>query len=275
MSDYINAEAAERTGEAISFSFGANWRKFLDHLTDQQIQEAKLSLTASFGGASIEGTSFLDLGCGSGLFSLAAAHLGANRIFSTDVDPSALACAQELRRRFDGGTSWQVLQGSVLDSSFMTTLPKADRLYSWGVLHHTGAMWMAVDQAVSCIAPGGLACIALYNRPRRPRLHLTLKRAYNRAPAPVRPVMRGMWALAQVMVNGRRHPIRYVRHYGTQNGRGMDFWRDVEDWLGGLPWEYAQPQEVHDAVTERGLRLVNSLVLGPGCCNEYLIQRDA
>jgi 2-polyprenyl-6-hydroxyphenyl methylase/3-demethylubiquinone-9 3-methyltransferase len=57
---------------------------------------------------------------------------------------------------------WQIMQGSVLDSAFMQQLPMADVVYSWGVLHHTGAMWPAIDAAAACVQADGLFAIAIY-----------------------------------------------------------------------------------------------------------------
>ena len=39
-----------------------------------------------------------------------------------------------------------------------------DVVYSWGVLHHTAAMWKAIDHAAGLVKPGGLFAIALYQK---------------------------------------------------------------------------------------------------------------
>lgn len=265
----INREAATRSGESVGFSFGENWQRFLLRLDETKIAQAQESLTTSFGGASLGGHTFLDLGSGSGLFSLAARRLGA-RVVSVDVDPASVACAEQLRGDDPG---WRVVQQSVLDP---TGLPQADRVYSWGVLHHTGAMWEAVDRALSLVAPGGLACLALYNTPHHLPVHMFLKRTYNRLP--VRALRRLMvlgygsaWLLGGGLVK-RRNPIRYVRQYGD-NARGMSFWRDVEDWLGGLPFEFTEPEEFRRHVPPE-FALVAVLQRAPGACNEYLLRRS-
>jgi len=54
------------------FAFGANWTSFLSCLTDYRIGEAENSLKAMLNVSDLSGKSFLDIGCGSGLFSLAA-----------------------------------------------------------------------------------------------------------------------------------------------------------------------------------------------------------
>jgi predicted RNA methylase len=274
---YVNREAARRAGERVSFSFGRNWRKFLDMVDEKRISQAEESLTRSFGGAPLAGEPFFDIGCGSGLFSLAAARLGAAAVLSVDVDPAAVACAARLRARYEAESAWETVQGSVLDRRFVSSLGTASRVYSWGVLHHTGAMWQAVDAALSLVAPGGLCCIALYTTPRRPRLDLALKRTYNQMPAVLQPPARlayGTARLAALVAIRRRNPVRYVREYGRRS-RGMSYWRDVEDWLGGLPYEFAASDEVAAVAGARGFRIVSQVVRGPGACSEYLLRRSA
>ena len=147
------------------YDFGSNWRSFIDHhLTDERRQEALSSLPAFVRESSLEGKTFVDVGCGSGLFSWAAYKLGAKRIVSFDVNPNSVACCQQLR--FDEGepANWEVLEASVLDDEAMQALGEFDVVYSWGVLHHTGEMWHAIENAASLIRPGGLMWIAIYNR---------------------------------------------------------------------------------------------------------------
>lgn len=84
------------------FAFGENWRRFLETLSEERVREAGRSLREMLEMPSLSGLSFLDVGCGSGLFSLAARRLGA-RVRSFDYDPASVACALELRRRFFPG----------------------------------------------------------------------------------------------------------------------------------------------------------------------------
>jgi 2-polyprenyl-3-methyl-5-hydroxy-6-metoxy-1,4-benzoquinol methylase len=275
MANYVNQEGAAVAGEHVGFSFGANWRKFLATLTDQQIAEARRSLISSFAGNPIAGEAFIDVGCGSGLFSLGAIQLGCPRVVSIDVDPDALHCAQQLRDRFPSPAEWKIRSGSVLDEAFLRSLGTAPLVFSWGVLHHTGSMWKAISNTLTLVQPGGLLCLALYNRPGRPRLQLTLKRTYNRAPRELRPAMRGAYGgalLLALMVLGRRNPIAYVRNYGRRS-RGMTFWRDVEDWLGGLPFEFATVEQVRKFAETAGFSVEHIVERSPGGCNEYLLRR--
>jgi 2-polyprenyl-6-hydroxyphenyl methylase/3-demethylubiquinone-9 3-methyltransferase len=79
------------------FEFGANWLRFLEMLNDERIAQAEQSLCDMLGVSDLLGKSFLDVGSGSGLFSLAARQLGAT-VHSFDYDPQSVACTQELKR---------------------------------------------------------------------------------------------------------------------------------------------------------------------------------
>ncbi len=81
------------------FDFGDNWTRFLELLDDRRIGEAEASLRDMLGIADLRDRSFLDIGCGSGLFSLAARRLGA-KVRSFDFDAQSVACARELKRRY-------------------------------------------------------------------------------------------------------------------------------------------------------------------------------
>src|SRR5688572_25375759 len=126
------------------FEFGANWLRFLAVVDDRRIAEAESSLMHMLGVEELTGQTFLDIGSGSGLFSLAARRLGAS-VHSFDYDPQSVACTTELRRRYcPNDPQWRVQRASVLDDEFMHGLGTFDIVYSWGVLHHTGQMWRAL-----------------------------------------------------------------------------------------------------------------------------------
>ena len=274
---FQNLEAAQHSHEAIRFSFGANWRKYVDTLKQDSVEQAIRSLQESFAGNEISGHSFLDIGSGSGLFSLSAYLLGANPVLSVDIDPNSIECTTDLRTRASSeasGREWMIRSGSILDDDFTRRIPRATRVFSWGVLHHTGAMWKAIENTLDLTQPGGLCCIALYNRPAHPRMMLWLKRLYNRVPSHLKPAMRLGYgsALALGSLIRGHNPIEYIRKYPDRY-RGMSFWRDVEDWLGGLPYEFADADAVSSFVQSHGYVLERVQVRSPGGNNEYLIRR--
>jgi 2-polyprenyl-3-methyl-5-hydroxy-6-metoxy-1,4-benzoquinol methylase len=145
------------------FQFGKNWQGFLSVLNDERIALAEASLKKMLSVETLNGRTFLDIGSGSGLFSSAARRLGA-KVHSFDYDPQSVACALELKRRyFTDDTLWTIEQGSILDRVYLDRLRQFDVVYSWGVLHHTGGMWQALENVAKSVAPQGMLVISLYN----------------------------------------------------------------------------------------------------------------
>ncbi len=224
---------------------------------------------------SLAGKTFLDIGSGSGLFSLAARRLGA-AVLSFDVDPQSVVCTMELKRRYcPDDPCWVVEQGSVLDRSYLKGLGMFDVVYAWGVLHHTGAMWKSFDHVANLVASGGALLLAIYNdQGRASRYWLLVKRVYNALPRLLRflvlwPAFVRLWGPTTLrdFVLGR--PFRTWRIY--HNERGMSPWRDVVDWVGGYPFEVAKPEEVFDFLRAKGFVLTKLKTCAGGHgCNEFV-----
>ena len=265
------------------FEFGENWRRFLAVLDERRIAEAKRSLQGMLGVADLRGRTFLDVGCGSGLFSLAAARLGAERIHSFDYDTASVACAREVKRRFmPDAEAWTIVRGDVLDEALVASLGTWDVVYSWGVLHHTGAMTAAFENVARLVAPGGRLFISIYNdQGPRSRFWLAVKRGYNRVPARWRPaytvaVMGPREALSLGFAIARLQPRAYIRTWTEYHRRrGMSRWHDLVDWVGGYPFEVAKPEDVFAFFRRRGFRLEGLKTAGGGLgCNEFVFARD-
>jgi 2-polyprenyl-6-hydroxyphenyl methylase/3-demethylubiquinone-9 3-methyltransferase len=254
----------------VRFPFGKNWRSYARRVDAQRVHAAERSLTETFG--SITGQSFLDIGSGSGLFSLAARRLGAD-VVSFDYDPESVRCAEEMRDRYrPEDVEWQITQGSVLDREFMESLGQFEVVYSYGVLHHTGQMWTALALACERTAPGGRLYVALYNdQGRFSQYWRAIKRAYNQTP-----MLQGVLTAAvlakqvpqAVAADVARGQTPFVG-YRSQD-RGMSIWHDWIDWIGGYSFEVAQPGDVFAFLRDRGLHIVAMRTTPGSGNNEYL-----
>ncbi len=240
-----------------AYWFGKNWKQFLDeNYSDERLLEAEKSLKSLFGEEGLVGKTFMDIGCGSGLFSLAAWRLGAAKITSIDVDRDSVECCQYLASQVnrEGAREWNIVQGSILDQKFISKLPKCDVVYSWGVLHHTGNMWQAIEDAGTLVSPGGMFMIGIYNWQGGRRGTVAwekLKQWYCTASGWQRRIWEWgyiSWKLLY-MALVLRNPITHIRDY--KKNRGMSWLRDISDWLGGDPYQAATPGEVLNFVRNR------------------------
>lgn len=263
------------------FAFGRNWRRFLEVIDERRVAEAQRALSSMLGLDRLDGRSFLDIGSGSGLMSLAARRLGAT-VRSFDYDPDSVACTAELRRRMVGDDPlWTVERGSILDEGFVRGLGQHDVVYAWGVLHHTGDMARALRHAALPVKPGGLLFIAIYNdQGAESHRWKKTKRRYQRLPAPLRPA----YVAAVMLPEELRSAIDALRERGLgacldrwrTNERGMSRWHDMVDWVGGWPFEVAEPGQLFQLYRGLGFSLVNLVTRSAGYgCNELVLRRDA
>ena len=163
---------------ARGFSFGRNWDRYIrESFSEERVEISRRHLLEFLGLAGLEGRSFLDIGCGSGIHSLAAFRAGASRVVSMDVDRFSVRATMRHVYR-----------------TFLRTKSPAYLL----------------------------------------------------------------------------HNFRYIRDYRAL--RGMAFWTDVRDWLGGWPYEPATPAEV-TGFCEKTLGLRTVKVKGGEANVEYLFAR--
>jgi 2-polyprenyl-6-hydroxyphenyl methylase/3-demethylubiquinone-9 3-methyltransferase len=270
----------KQTAPEARFEFGKNWRSFLALLDEERIDQASRDLTGMLDQDRLEGKSFLDIGSGSGLSSLAARRLGA-RICSFDLDAQSVACTAELRRRyFSGDANWLVERGSALDEAFIRSLGRFDIVYAWGVLHHTGNMWRALDLAALPVKEGGQLFIAIYNEQGLlSRFWKLVKRCYcagwlGRAlvVSVFFPVFFGYNAIAGLVRHG--NPAFRFTQYGRLK-RGMSILHDWTDWLGGYPFEVARPDQICRFYEKRGFTVQKTVLTGGLGCNEFVFVKSS
>lgn len=265
------------TGPEVRFAFGKNWQRFLRNLSDKAILEAEKSLRTMLDVDDLKGKTFLDIGSGSGLFSLAAMRLGAARVHSFDYDGESVACAQELKRRYlPDHDDWTIDQGDVLDSAYVTGLGSFDIVYSWGVLHHTGNMWQALDNVAIPVRRNGKLFVALYNdQGRRSRIWRSIKKSYSQGG----PLLRGVLIVSFACYFGVRGFVSGVfrkrsapqSQEQSERGRGMTYLTDLIDWIGGYPFEVAAPDSVSSFFRSKGFELLRLNSVGQGSGNnEYV-----
>ena len=265
--------------EKITFSFGRNWKDYVEsHLTPERERVAVASLVEFLERTDLKDLYFMDLGCGSGLFSLAAYRLGARRIVSVDVDPFSVECTNRLWESVGSPEIWQVAQGSILDKNCTERLEPADIVYAWGSLHHTGAMWDAIRNASELVARGGFFYLAIYNKVEgrsSSAFWLKVKKFYNRASTPTKRLMELAYVMRYQVVPELvrfRNPFSCWHSYSKR--RGMSPWIDVRDWLGGYPYEFSAADEIFRFCSrECGFTLVNLRTVNSLGLNEFLFHR--
>jgi SAM-dependent methyltransferase len=267
----------DTVSDAPRFAFGKNWENFVDtHFSEERVRIAQQHLLGFLRFPDLTGRRMLDIGCGSGLHSLAAIRANVKELLSFDYDANSVATTRKLHALSGRPNHWRVEQGSVLDKPYMDKLGTFDIVYSWGVLHHTGDQWTALRYAADRIAPGGVFYVALYTSDvfvdPPPEFWLDVKRRYNRSgwigkrrieAWYIGRQFAGMWR------NGQ-NPFAYA--WGYKRSRGMSYYTDVKDWVGGWPMEFSSIEAVKNfSKQELNLELVN---IATGEANtEYLLKR--
>jgi cyclopropane fatty-acyl-phospholipid synthase-like methyltransferase len=257
------------------FEFGENWKRYASSVDRDRIEHT-IEATARLFPEGLNGRSFLDIGSGSGVRAIAALEIGAASVRAVDIDENSAATTHDLLARFAKGKTWTVETASVFDLA-----GQYDVVFSWGVLHHTGDMWRAIEHAASLVKPGGLLAIAIYTRGPNYERWQAIKRFYSGAPKPVQKMVFATYVAAFLPTwpsFAGRSPLAFVRNYQKQN-HGMNFSHNVHDWLGGYPYEAATVGEIDAKLTGLGLKEVRTFAVDPGRgvwsagCSEYVYRR--
>lgn len=269
------------------FRFGKNWADFAKSVTQEQIDQARTNLASMLGRDDLRGLTFLDIGSGSGLHSLAALQLGASRVLATDIDRDSVETTQSTLRRYSPNGNWSAELRSVFDLQ-PSDIGKFDIVYSWGVLHHTGDMYRAIRTAAQLVAPDGIFGLALYAKTSMCGFWRVEKRIYSQSSPIIQRLFRSLYVavfwLVQTALGLRRGQLfswkQYVAQYKQR--RGMLVWIDFHDWLGGYPYESVSPPELRKFMSSIGFSELKSFLvpggrtglLGSGC-DEYVFGRSS
>lgn len=258
------------------FEFGANWAQFANSVDAKKIDIAVEGLRKLI--PDLAGKSFIDIGSGSGLSSLAALRLGASSVYAVDIDENSVATTRALLSEHAPDGPWHSEQVSVFDLS-AEKHGTFDIVHSWGVLHHTGSMWKAISNAATLTKPGGQFALAIYTKTKMCSFWRIEKKFYTKMPTPVQSGIRGAYASAFLLRQAILgiNPISFVKNY---QDRGMRWSNDVHDWLGGYPYESASGVDMESFLSNLGLQKVRSFcqessfgLFGSGC-SEYVFKKN-
>lgn len=259
------------------FEFGKNWLSFLSILTEEKIIEAEKSLKNKLEVDSLTGQTFLDIGSGSGLFSLAAKRLGA-KVYSFDYDTQSVACTTKLKKEYyPDNTDWNIEKASILDKNYLNNLGKFDIVYSWGVLHHTGDMWQALENTTNLVANNGKIFISIYNdQDVISKFWLNIKKIYNIniwTGLTIKLLFIPYFLLRDMLIGVVKYHniLGKFNHYNSE--RGMSIYYDYIDWLGGYPFEVATPEAIFKFYKKRGFLLSHLSTTNRLGCNEYIFSK--
>ncbi len=254
----------------IRFSFGKNWENFVSHALDQQrLEKARGDFGTLMEGIPLEGRTYIDIGFGQGLSLFFAAERGAS-VYGIDVDRDNLRAIELLARYFPGVPMPPVAIQSILEGRFVNAhLGEFDIVHSWGVLHHTGEMWKALENSSKLVRPGGKFVFSIYNAHWSSPIWKIIKFSFNKAPSPIQKLM--IFIFYPVILVAK---IAVTRTNPMAKERGMDFHYDLIDWLGGYPYEWATIHEVTERLKSLGFRSIRSRPASvPTGCNEFVFER--
>jgi 2-polyprenyl-6-hydroxyphenyl methylase/3-demethylubiquinone-9 3-methyltransferase len=254
------------------FKFGKNWQSYAQHaLTPERLAAARKDFSRLMADVPLQDKRVLDIGFGQGLSISFAAEQGAHAK-GIDVDPDNVQAFAMTSQHFELANPPQVVVGSILDPQEVTHLKQAgpfDVVHSWGVLHHTGDMDLAIRNAAGLVAPGGHLVIAIYRSHWSSPLWRAVKWLYNGFPRFLRLPLVWICYAAIYMAKfaaTRQNPLR--------KARGMDFYHDVVDWVGGYPYEHATADEIVADCEALGFELIELIPAEvPTGCNQFVFKR--
>ena len=262
------------------FDFGKNWINFSKNIDEERIELAINSFTSLID-IDFKKKSFFDVGCGSGLSSLVALRLGA-KVFAIDSDAYSIISTTNLLKKFSRNKNYKIEQKSILDEEFIRKVKKFDVVYSWGVLHHTGEMWRALENCSLKVKKKGKLVLAIYNDQggASKRWHY-IKKIYVSSPKIIKFFLVGFFFLYfeirsfLIKLLRFQNPFPFDDWKNKKKNRGMSVIHDLIDWVGGYPFEYSKPEKIFIFLKKKGFILDNLKTNAGGHgCNEYVFTKN-
>lgn len=266
----------------MKFNFGKNWKNFIDDkLDNERIGIAERSLK-EFTIKNVKNDKiFLDIGSGSGLFSLAAKNLG-YKVISVDVDKNSVECTKFLKKKYyKNDRNWKTLTGSILDNDLLRKLPHSDIVYSWGVLHHTGQMWVALDNCIRKLKPNGKLFIAIYNdQGFKSRIWWIVKYIYNYLPNILNQIyfltililIYFFILIKKILLLDLKSLFDYILN--VKKNRGMSFYFNMLDWIGGYPYEFSSFENLKKYCENKGLKVIKFKKNNSLGCHQIVFKKN-
>lgn len=254
------------------FDFGKNWQSYSHNaLTPERIEQARQDFRQLVDGIDLQNKHFIDIGFGQGLSLIVASEMGASTL-GIDIDELNILALKTTLKLMGSTKLPKVQVESILNPSFVgENKGRFDIVHSWGGLHHTGNMRQALVNSCSLVADNGYFICSIYNQHWSSFLWKGVKWSYNYMPPMLQPLM--VWLfypiiyLAKWIVTGK-NPKR--------KQRGMDFYHDVVDWVGGYPYEYASEHQIQKMVSEQGFKMLAVFPARvPTGANEYIFRKDS
>ena len=266
----------------LKFKFGENWLKFNKLINYKKILQATKSLKKY--NIKFKKKSFLDVGCGSGLFSLAASTMGCNKIYSIDVDNSSIKSTQIVRNNFKKKSlNWKVEKVSLIGDNFKKKCFNYDIIYCWGVAHHTGNMFKAFKNLSDVAKLNSYLIIAIYNdEGLKSKIWWLIKFIYNFVPQGLKKlyaffimsIIRKLYVIIRLLFTLKFNELYSFLKKKTKRTRGMNKEIDIMDWVGGYPYEYIKFNDLKKYFIAKGFKVIKShQCKGPGN-HEIVFKRE-
>ncbi len=253
------------------FEFGQNWNLYSKSISDVEVNLAKQGIIKLMPTkTALDSKSFLDIGCGSGIHSIAANTLGFESITATDFDLKSVNTAISNKKIFNSNIN--IFQDDILNTKIKN---KFDVVYSWGVLHHTGNMEKAILNSRKLVNDEGYLIIAIYKKTYFCKMWHFIKKLYCNSPRFIKKIFNFTFytlRLSLYLIKGNK-----ISKY--KQIRGMNLYFDSIDWLGGFPYESASKDVIVSMVGD-GFELVKffdakpNLGLMGSACSEYTFKKN-